>query len=184
VTERRPALVLSHTVQAGETLNAQHYLGGAGARAKLTYADRHGLIVLTNPSSRRLPQDWLELSRWLEEGGRGSEQWAACVRWLRGMNHPSTTVVSYSDPSVGHSGGLYRASNWRWAPTWHILQPPPSGGGTRGGKRQEPKHRWVYLLRPDPKREAVLALKVESIIRAFPNASYKEPPWKHGRPQS
>ena len=36
-----------------------------------------------------------------------------------------STVVSYSDPSAGHTGSLYRACNWIWAPTWLRLRPPP-----------------------------------------------------------
>ena len=51
-----------------------------------------------------------------------------------------TTIVSYSDPSVGHTGALYRACNWLWAPTWHRLQPPPTGCGSWDGKkRSSPK---------------------------------------------
>src|SRR5574341_1035305 len=106
-----------------------HYLGRFGARARLHYSDSHGEILFSAPTSRRLPSDWLELSRWvLVPGGHGSQQWSACVRWLRGQSGAST-VVSYSDPSVGHSGGLYRACGWIWAPTWHVLREPPTGAG-------------------------------------------------------
>lgn len=166
-----------------QRLNQGHYLGAAGARARLIYQDEHGLIVFSAPSSRRLPQDWIELSRWcLRDGGHGSQQWRACLRWLQGRTQAST-VVSYSDPSVGHDGALYRACGWLWAPTWHALRPPPTGGGMRAGKAQAAKHRWVYLLTPDERRAAALDLRDETLARRFPWAAYREPRWRRGRPQ-
>ena len=35
-----------------------------------------------------------------------------------------TTVISYSDPSAGHTGALYKACNWKWRPTWHVTPTP------------------------------------------------------------
>jgi hypothetical protein len=172
-------LIAAHAQQ----LDSAHYLGARGARARLVYSDDHGLIVFSGVSSRRLDRTWLELSRWcIAPGGRGSVQWAACVEWL-GDRTDATTIVSYSDPSVGHTGALYRACNWVWAPVWHVLREPPSGAGLRGGKRQRAKHRWVYLLRPDPGRESLLQLRDESLRRRYPWAEYREPEWKRGRPQ-
>ena len=160
-----------------------HYLGPRGARPRLIYADLHGLIFFASPSSRRLPTDWLELSRWcIKPCGLGSRQWSECLRWLRERSDV-TTLVSYSDPSVGHDGALYRACGWVWAPVWHVLREPPSGFGERGGKRQRAKHRWVYLLRPDERRGEALSLKDEAIARRWPWIGYAEPAWKRGRPK-
>jgi hypothetical protein len=95
------------------------------------------------------------------EGGlnAGSRMHRAAVYELRRRFPRLTTLVSYSDPSVGHTGALYRACNWRWAPTWQRLRPPPSGGGSWDGvTRQEPKDRWVFHLRADPDRGRYLAL--------------------------
>ena len=166
----------------GALLDANHYLGSHGARGRATYTDEHGLMVFSGPSSRRLPSSWVELSRWCLLDGRGSEQWRDAVAFVRTTFPDATTVVSYSDPSVGHSGALYRACNWIWAPTWHVLREPPTGAGVRGGKLQRAKHRWVYLLAPDDRRQALLELRDAAVARRYPFASYVEPTWKRGHP--
>lgn len=165
-----------------DILDANHYLGSRGARGRATYTDGHGLMVFSGPSSRRLPSSWVELSRWCLLDGRGSEQWRDALTFVRATFPRATTVVSYSDPSVGHSGALYRACNWFWAPTWHVLREPPTGAGIRGGKLQRAKHRWVYLLLPDAERQSLLELRDAAIARRYPFASYVEPAWRRGRP--
>ena len=78
-----------------------------------------------------------------------------------------TTVVSYSDPSVGHTGALYKACNWTWAPTWHRLRPPPTGNGSwKNGEAQSVKDRWVCILAPDTRRDEILRVKDDAILRA------------------
>ena len=147
-------------------LDAHHYLGRA--RRGVAWSDDLGVLVLASPTSRHLPTDWLELSRWCLIGERngGSRQWARVARWLREERPDVTTVVSYSDPSVGHTGALYRACNWIWAPTWQRLRPPPTGGGSWDGKTiQAPKDRWVFPLQPDPRRAGVLAVNDPSLVR-------------------
>jgi hypothetical protein len=167
-----------------DALDAGHYLGARGARPVLTYEDVHGVILFARPSSRRLPTTWLELSRWcIKPGGSGSAQWRACLAWLRRAPPGATTIVSYADPSVGHTGALYRACNWIWAPTWHVLREPPTGQGLRGGKLNRAKHRYVYLLRPDPARERLLAVQDEALVRRFPWVGFREPVWRRGVPQ-
>jgi hypothetical protein len=159
-----------------ELLTEKHYLGPS-TRARLVYRDGDGALVFASPASRHLPTTWLELARWCITGGKnaGSMQWSRVVRWLRLQTPATTTVVSYSDPSQGHSGALYRACNWLWAPTWHRIVPPPTGLGSWDGKtRQAVKDRWVFPLRPDPLRMKVLRLE-ESYIRRFPEAEYTEP---------
>lgn len=170
---------------ADDLLTAFHYLGpGRGE----VYEDDFGVILTkVGPSSRMLPKTWLELTRWCivsTEPNAGSQQWASYLKWVRTAHPEASTIVSYSDPGVGHDGGLYRATNWRWAPVWHVLRPPPSGGGSwDGGKtRQGVKHRWVFPLRPDPERASVLALRDASLRRRMPWAEYTEPTWKRGKP--
>lgn len=147
-------------------LDANHYLGRA--HRGLAWSDEYGVLVLAPPTSRRLPSDWLELSRWCLSGepNAGSRQWSAVARWLR-RDHPSvTTVVSYSDPALGHTGALYRACSWIWAPTWHRLREPPTGNGAwTPGARQGAKDRWVYPLRPDPRRESLLQPQDDYLLR-------------------
>lgn len=164
-------------------LDASHYLGRA--RRGLAWSDEFGVLVLANPSSRRLPHDvWQELIRWCLTGepNAGSQQWARVARWLRAERPDVTTIVSYSDPSAGHTGALYRACSWLWAPTWHRMVPPPTGNGAWvDGEGQGVKDRWVFPLRPDDSREPLLALPA-SYARRWPDASYREPKWRRGRP--
>lgn len=143
-----------------------HYLGST-KRVALEYADEFGYATFSNPTSRRLPQDWLELNRWIllgRENG-GSRQWARCVRWLREMAPDCTTIVSYSDPSVGHTGALYRACNFIAAPTWHRLAPPP--------------YRKWNALRQAAERQGSLDFpaseRSETTSRARSGASLREP---------
>lgn len=165
-------------------LNTEHYLG-APARG-VPYRDEFGLLVLAPPTSRRLPATrWLELTRWCLYGERngGSRQWARVWRWLREEYPHVTTVVSYSDPAVGHTGALYRACNWLWAPTWHRLRPPPTGSGSWDGVRFESvKDRWVWPLAHDDEREALLAVHDEGLQRRFSWAQYREPRFRRAAP--
>jgi hypothetical protein len=154
--------------EANDLLSRRHYLGPIdwGRLVICQWRDGQvvGAMVWRTPTSRRLPPAWLELARWCltPEGGdnAGSRMHRAAVRELRARFPDLTTLVSYSDPSVGHTGALYRACNWRWRPTWMQLKPPPSGGGSWDGvTRQEPKARWIFELRPDADRESFLYLE-------------------------
>lgn len=158
-------------------LERRHYLG-ATHRGR-AWSDEFGVVVLALPTSRRLPCDgtWLELSRWCLVGVKngGSQQWRRLVSALVEDDATVTTVVSYSDPSVGHTGSLYRACNWLWAPTWHRLRTPPTGNGRwKTGEVQSAKDRWVYPLRRDDRRASLLAVKDEALIRRG-CPSYQEP---------
>ena len=160
-----------------QILRERHYLGAT--HRGTAWSDDIGVIVVASPSGRHLPSDWLELTRWCivsAEKNGGSKQWARFVRDLRKARPDVTTIVSYSDPSVGHCGSLYRACNWLWAPTWHRLRPPPSGNGSWDGKtKQSVKDRWVFPLLPDTRRERLLVAQDESVLRKFPQARYREP---------
>jgi len=145
-----------------------HYLGPV--TRGFCWSDEYGVLVLAKPTSRRLPQDgtWLELVRWclIGEKNGGSRQWSKVVKALRIEVPQVTTAISYSDPSAGHTGALYKACNWQWKPTWHRLRPPPSGNGSwGGGKAQAVKDRWAYPIRQDPRRERLLAVTDESAAR-------------------
>lgn len=158
-------------------LDANHYLGATNRG--IGWSDEYGVLVLALPTSRRLPHDgtWLELSRWclLGEKNAGSRQWAQVRRWLRTEMPYVTTVVSYSDPSQGHTGALYKACNWIWAPTWLRLRPPPSGNGSWvDGNVQHVKDRWVFPLRRDGRRAELLRVNDEALTRRGVTG-YQEP---------
>lgn len=158
-------------------LSKHHYLGSTTRGS--AWFDRRGVLVFASPTSRRLPSSWLDLTRWCilsREKNAGSMQWAVVKKALLEKFPEVTTVVSYSDPSQGHSGSLYRACNWWWAPTWHRLRPPPTGQGTWDGVTvQAVKDRWIFPLRPDPARVELASAKDESILRRMPWARYREP---------
>lgn len=163
-------------VHVAAFLDANHYLGRA--ERGWAWSDEFGVIVLANPTSRQLPSDWLEVIRWCLVGtpNGGSQQWAKVTRWLHVEYPDVSTVVSYSDPSQGHTGALYKACNWLWAPTWHRLRPPPSGNGAWPGRGpQAVKDRWVFCLRRDPRREPALQVRDDALRAKFPSAEYRDP---------
>lgn len=164
-------IVPSRTV--AHYLDERHYLGATGRG--FAWSDEFGVLVLAKPTARRLPQDgtWLELVRWCLEGVKngGSQQWSRVAKMLRADYPAVTTVVSYSDPSVGHTGALYKACNWRWAPTWHRLRPPPSGNGSWSGEAESVKDRWIFDLRPDERRDEILRVKDDAITRQLAGAA-------------
>ena len=158
-------------------LAAHHYLGAT--KRGLAWLDDAGVMVFASPTSRRLPTHWLDLTRWCildRSKNAGSRQWGNAVRAIRKQFPATSTIVSYSDPAVGHNGALYRACNWWWAPTWHRLRPPPTGQGSwTDGKQESVKDRWVFALQPDADREALLVARDESVLRRLPCARYREP---------
>lgn len=150
------------TKSVGEFLQDRHYLGPI--TRGFCWSDEFGVLVLAKPTARRLPQDgtWLELVRWCLVGTKngGSMQWRKVRKAILEAVPQVTTIVSYSDPSKGHSGALYKACNWRWAPTWHRLKPPPTGNGSwKDGEVQSVKDRWIFELRPDARRAEILRVK-------------------------
>lgn len=158
-------------------LTEHHYLGPT--KRGSAYVDDIGVIVVASPTGRRLPADWLEVTRWCiidRSKNAGSRQWGRFIRALRKERPEITTLVSYSDPSAGHDGALYRACNWIWAPTWHRLRPPPSGNGSwKSGKQESVKDRWVFPIAPDDRRETLLVAQDPAILRKMPWARYSEP---------
>lgn len=154
-------------------LVGRHYLGPSKS-ARFGWRDEHGVMLFASPRSRHLPCEWLELVRWCLSGepNAGSRQWAKFSRWAK-QHHAATTVVSYSDPSQGHTGALYRACNWLWAPTWLRLRPPPTANGSWAeGVQQECKDRWIFPLKPDQQRSERLRLNDDSLMRRMAWASF------------
>ena len=162
--------------EANRLLTEAHYLGPmkTGKIVAVIVGDLDDRIVAAQiwklPTSRRLPFDgtWLELARWclVPDAGpnAGSRQHKAALPTLRALG--ATTLVSYSDPSVGHTGALYRACNWIWAPTWQRLRPPPSGNGKwKTDHVQSVKDRWVFHLTPEDKHRDAMVITDRGALR-------------------
>lgn len=51
----------------------------------------------------------------LDEVPQNAETWliAQSVKWIKRTRPDVCNLVSYADPSAGHSGTIYRAANWR-----------------------------------------------------------------------
>ncbi len=171
---------LGQAREVNDLLTRNHYLGPikSGTFACIVIGQVGQQVVAAQvwrrPTSRRLPSDgsWLELSRWCltPAAGKnaGTRQHAAAVRLLRTEFPDVTTLVSYSDPSQGHTGALYRACNWRWAPTWHRLRPPPTGSGNWGTQKvQHVKDRWVFEVCRDARRRSLLLINDRGAIRRW-----------------
>jgi hypothetical protein len=78
-----------------------------------------GVIVFSLPPPEtfvRYGGETWELGRlWVDDSEpRNTESWfiARAVRYVRRFHREVVALVSYADPSVGHEGIIYRASNW------------------------------------------------------------------------
>lgn len=113
----------AHPKEIGWMLN-EHYLGKwpAVSTALIALCRNEvpvGCIVFAIPpreTSVRYGRTTWELARlWVDDSeGRNTESWfiARAVKMIRRHCPEVETLVSYADPSVGHRGTIYRASNW------------------------------------------------------------------------
>lgn len=182
---------------AAPLLSKHHYLGPikTGDAEMVVVGSQDGVVVAAQvwrrPTARNLPADgtWLELSRWCltphagPDAGSRNHRWA--TRLIRERFPQVTTLVSYSDPSHGHTGALYRACNWTWAPTWHRLRTPPTGNGSWDGVvAQSVKDRWVFPVQPDPRRDQVVHIDDDAAVRHWADgATEQEKRWARGNAQ-
>ena len=185
---------IGSTEEANPLLTRAHYLGPIRSGGRLTVIGAINEQVLACqvwklPTSRHLPNDgtWLELARWCltsQVGANaGSRMHKYAARLIRDREC-ARTLVSYSDPSVGHTGSLYRACNWVWAPQWQRLRPPPTGGGTWDGVTvQAPKDRWVFhVTRTDAERARLYCTDAGAVRHWLRTASDVELGWARRSP--
>jgi hypothetical protein len=180
---------LGSLTEANDLLAEHHYLGPlrSGGKAVIVGSkcgEPVAAMIWKHPTSRNLPAfgTWLELARWCLTPAAGENAGSRMHKWSRRLllEHFAnvTTLVSYSDPSHGHTGALYRACNWQWAPTWHRLRTPPSGNGDWGTGAQAVKDRWVFCIKPDPIRASVLDVGDPAAVRHWQkNATEVERRW-------
>lgn len=138
-------------------LRSYHYLhrGVPGWRAALTLRDAEtglivrGVVVIGTPSSRiMMGRRYLEVTRLCAKGApknAASYLLGAAKRWAGPRGY---SLVSYSDPGVGHRGSVYRAAGFSPAG----MSKGGSWGNRPGHKpgHEGPKDRWVWLA-PAPK---------------------------------
>lgn len=102
-----------------------HYLGRWPGVCVLVLGMRHqgvavGTIIFALPpreTNRRYGGATWELARlWIADGiPANAETWliAKAVAYIKKTRPDVAWLVSYADPSVGHSGTIYKAANWR-----------------------------------------------------------------------
>lgn len=103
----------------------QHYLGRWPGVCVLTLAAAKinkpfGVIVFALPpreSHKRYGGITWELARlWIDDKiPQNAETWCIgkAIKYIREHHPEVSTIVSYADPSVGHSGVIYRAANFK-----------------------------------------------------------------------
>ena len=110
------ALLAEHHYLGPSKSGGKHLFGG-WVDGKLVAAQ-----VWRSVTARRLNSPAiLELSRWCLTPPAGANAGSRMHKYAVAELRKSSEVeilVSYSDPSAGHGGSLYRACNWLWAPTW------------------------------------------------------------------
>lgn len=106
-----------------DTIRKRHYLRSTPTRPVGYFEHDGAVICFAVPSSPTIspwllgkPNAVVELSRmWAPDGHRPNlltEAIAEAARWLR-KHHPGyEAIISYSDPNVGHEGGVYRAASF------------------------------------------------------------------------
>lgn len=117
--------VLPITRAQGTPMIARHYLGKWPGVVTLTLGlfdgwDICGMCVFALPpreTEKRYGAKTWELARlWIDDKmPTNAESYfiAKCLGYVRKNRKDVSVIVSYADPSAGHSGTIYRASNWR-----------------------------------------------------------------------
>ncbi len=134
-------------------------------------------VFYSQPVSRNLPQNALELSRLIrtnDYSGQLSQFVAWTLRWLK-SNCDKELVLSYADSTQGHHGGIYQASNFKYVGAFesgHIGYSCPDGSFVRrracnsrfgvGGQSDMARIKpdWVPVF-GDPKHLYVFPLKMK-----------------------
>jgi hypothetical protein len=94
------------------------FFDGSGDRiiGTLIYGFPIGRQVINGLSDLLTNENVLELTRlWIEDGhGKNIESWSISqsFKWLKKHDVNIKVLVSYADPSQGHLGKIYQATNW------------------------------------------------------------------------
>lgn len=108
-----------------DSMIRRHYIGRWPGVCVLTLAlkrgaDLLGVIVFALPpreTSRRYGGETWELARlWIDDAvPKNGETYliGRAVRYIKQYHPAIKMLVSYADPSAGHSGTIYKAANWK-----------------------------------------------------------------------
>ena len=122
---RKSCTVRKCSIVEVDAFIAAHYLAKRPAIVLLCLvAERHGepigCIVYSAPpreADKRYGGKTWELARLylLDAIPRNAETWliGASVRYVKRNHKDVQNLLSYADPSAGHSGTIYKAANWR-----------------------------------------------------------------------
>lgn len=76
-----------------------------------------GIAIYGQPMSRHHAKETIELRRLclIDDTPRNTESWfiARTLKWL-GKNSSYSQVISFADPNHGHTGTIYKASNFKY----------------------------------------------------------------------
>ncbi len=121
---RKACRVEPVSVMAVDGFIKAHYLHKRPAVVLLALAMMRGsrsigCVIYSAPpkeTEKRYGGKTWELARLylLDDVPKNAETWliSQSVKWIRRNNPEVCTLVSYADPSAGHSGTIYKAANW------------------------------------------------------------------------
>jgi len=102
-------------------LQGTHYLGpvagwkAAGALVSESGIGWDGVVVLSRPVARMAPEGTAEVARLALRHGAPKNSGSRLLGWAtrKAKALGYSRVVTYADPSVGHTGRIYLAANFR-----------------------------------------------------------------------
>jgi hypothetical protein len=121
---KRRCKVLQVSVSKVDSLIKKHYLQKRPAVVTLAVAmfefdEMVGCVVYSMPpreTEKRYGKKTWELARLylIDRMPQNAETWliSKSIKWIKTHYPEVCNLVSYADPSAGHSGTIYRASNW------------------------------------------------------------------------
>lgn len=84
----------------------------------IIYGSPVGREAVSSISDNIKTNEVLELTRlWIADNyGKNIESYSISqsFRWLKANDANIKVLISYADPEYGHSGGIYRATNWKY----------------------------------------------------------------------
>lgn len=145
----------SESRELRDWIKQKHYLRSAppGFVAALEFLEgreRIGGMLIGRPAARTYGEEILELTRmfFVDEAPKNTESAALAMMrsWIRKWLPSIRLLISYSDPSQGHTGMIYKADGWaRFGKT--EARHGQSGWASRQGRKMQEtycsKTRWV-----------------------------------------